>query len=295
MKRKFSLIELVDILGDEVKSVVPSHHLNAVITGLQQKIVDGMQVSKTAACVKTPKTEAELLRSDQKQHGFRYVGSSLSAGHPLTFLYRKSPKAQCLRDFQTLFGKWYDMSSFPVRGGRQVVAGVLANMLCFPVSLLDIEKWFFKPTSQKTVVHEELTAMLSSRGLTWPPNVQGFQHCSSYKRHLSSGKLASDDYARAALLPTPMVDLSTSEAEADDLAMGVQHFFSEEASTSGAQALSLGAQDEDFLIADTSHSSQWIGQAFQGPPHRTHYTKYDADQQLEANSSDITSVTSFAH
>ncbi|KAL0021047.1 hypothetical protein WJX79_001102 [Trebouxia sp. C0005] len=275
MKRKFSLIELVDILGDE--------------------IVDGMQVSKTAACVKTPKTEAELLRSDQKQHGFRYVGSSLSAGHPLTFLYRKSPKAQCLRDFQTLFGKWYDMSSFPVRGGRQVVAGVLANMLCFPVSLLDIEKWFFKPTSQKTVVHEELTAMLSSRGLTWPPNVQGFQHCSSYKRHLSSGKLASDDYARAALLPTPMVDLSTSEAEADDLAMGVQHFFSEEASTSGAQALSLGAQDEDFLIADTSHSSQWIGQAFQGPPHRTHYTKYDADQQLEANSSDITSVTSFAH
>lgn len=69
------------------------------------------------------------------------------------------------------------------------VAGVLANMLCFPVSLLDIEKWFFKPTSQKTVVHEELTAMLSSRGLTWPPNVQGFQHCSSYKRHLSSGKI----------------------------------------------------------------------------------------------------------
>lgn len=69
------------------------------------------------------------------------------------------------------------------------VAGILAKMLCFPVSLLDIEKWFPKLRSQKTVVHEELTAMLSSRGLTWPPNVQGFQHCSSYKQHPSSGKL----------------------------------------------------------------------------------------------------------
>ncbi len=87
------------------------------------QIMDGTQMSKTAACVKTPKTEAELLRSDQNQHAFRYVGSSLSAGHPFTFLYRKSPKAQCLRDFQTLFGNSYDMSSFPVKGGRQVIAG----------------------------------------------------------------------------------------------------------------------------------------------------------------------------
>lgn len=87
------------------------------------QIVGGMQNSKTAACVKTPKTEAELRRSDQRQHAFRYVGSSLSAGHPFTFRYRTSPKAQCLKDFQTLFGNSYDMSSFPVKGGRQVIAG----------------------------------------------------------------------------------------------------------------------------------------------------------------------------
>ena len=87
------------------------------------QIGDGTRISKTAACVKTPRTEAEMLRSDQKQHAFRYVGSSLSAGHPFTFLYRTSPKAQCLRDFQTLFGNSYDMSSFPVKAGRQVIAG----------------------------------------------------------------------------------------------------------------------------------------------------------------------------
>ena len=69
------------------------------------------------------------------------------------------------------------------------VAGILAKMLCFPVSLLDIEKWFPKLRSQKTIIHEELTAIVSSRGLTWPPNAQGFQHCSSYKQHPSSGKL----------------------------------------------------------------------------------------------------------
>lgn len=291
MKRKFCLIEVVELLKDEVRSLVPSLHLDKVILGLQQQIVDGTQMSKTAAHVKTPKTEAELLRSDQKQHAFRYVGSSLSAGHPFTFLYRTSPKAQCLRDFQTLFGNSYDMTSFPVKGGRQVIAGILAEMLCLPVSLLDIEKWFPKPRSQKTVVHEELTAMLGSKGLTWPPHVQGFQHCSSYKRHPSSGKLAFGDHARSALLPSYTAGLSTSESETDDLAMCVHHFFSEEAPTSGAQPLTLGAQDEDLLIADNSHCSQWTGQAFQGPPYRTQCTKHD--DELKACSSDLTSVMNF--
>ncbi|KAL0038450.1 hypothetical protein WJX77_006804 [Trebouxia sp. C0004] len=180
------------------------------------------------------------------------------------------------RLIQTLFGNSYDMSNFPVKGGT----GILAKTLCFPVSLLEIEKWFLKLRSQKTVVHEEMTAMLSSRGLTWPPNVQGFQHCSSYKRQPSSGKLAVDDHARSALLPTYM---------SDDLAM-CEHFFSEEASMSGAQALSLGAQDETLLIADSLHSSQRIGQVSQGPANGTHCTKHDVDQELEACSSDLTSL-----
>ncbi len=42
-----------------------------------------------------------------------------------------------------------------------------------------------------------------------------------------AGKLAFDDHARSALLPTYMADLSTSKSDADDLAMCVQHFFSE--------------------------------------------------------------------
>ena len=42
-----------------------------------------------------------------------------------------------------------------------------------------------------------------------------------------TGKLASEGYARSALLPNYMADLSTSESEADDLAMCMQHFFSE--------------------------------------------------------------------
>ncbi len=37
MKRKFCLVELVEILEDEVKSVVPSHQLDVVILGLQHK------------------------------------------------------------------------------------------------------------------------------------------------------------------------------------------------------------------------------------------------------------------
>ena len=37
MKRNFCLVEIVEILEDEVRSVVPSHHLDMVIWGLQQK------------------------------------------------------------------------------------------------------------------------------------------------------------------------------------------------------------------------------------------------------------------
>ena len=37
MKRRFSCIELVEILEGEVRIEVPSHHLDVVILGLQQK------------------------------------------------------------------------------------------------------------------------------------------------------------------------------------------------------------------------------------------------------------------
>ena len=62
------------------------------------------------------------------------------------------------------------------------LAGILAHMLGRAVSLKDLEKWFFKPTYQKTEVHEELIDLLYSRGLTWPPNVEGFSQCVTYKR-----------------------------------------------------------------------------------------------------------------
>lgn len=55
-------------------------------------------------------------------------------------------------------------------------------MLGRAVFLTDLEKWFTKPTSQKTEVHEELIDLLCNRGLTWPPNVEGFSQCMSYKR-----------------------------------------------------------------------------------------------------------------
>ena len=37
MKRKFCLIEVVELLKDEVRSLVPSLHLDKVILGLQQQ------------------------------------------------------------------------------------------------------------------------------------------------------------------------------------------------------------------------------------------------------------------
>ena len=37
MKRKIGLIEIIEILQDEVRSVAPSNHLDVVILDLQQK------------------------------------------------------------------------------------------------------------------------------------------------------------------------------------------------------------------------------------------------------------------
>lgn len=63
-----------------------------------------------------------------------------------------------------------------------------------------------------------------------------------------------------------------------------------EAPACGARALSLGAQHEGLLTVDNSHSNQWIGQAFQALPHKTQCTRRDVDKELEACSSDLTSV-----
>lgn len=90
---------------------------------LRVQNVDGTHSLHTASRAKTTKTEAELRKADQKQHAFRYVGSALSAGQPFTFIYRGTAKRQCCQDFQMLLGDFYDMTRFPVRGGRQVIAG----------------------------------------------------------------------------------------------------------------------------------------------------------------------------
>ena len=109
-----------------VDGIYPSSYLRV-------QNVDGTHLLHTGSRPKTTKTEDELLKADQKQHAFRYVGSALSAGQPFTFLYRGSTKAQCSKDFQMLLGDFYDMTRFPVRGGRQVIAGrytAVSNDVC---------------------------------------------------------------------------------------------------------------------------------------------------------------------
>lgn len=82
------------------------------------QITDAKPASKTVPT----KTEQQLWAADLAEHGFRSVGRLLAAGHAFTFL-DNTPKRQCLKDFQKLLGHYFDMSTFPVKGGRQVIAG----------------------------------------------------------------------------------------------------------------------------------------------------------------------------
>ena len=59
-------------------------------------------------------------------------------------------------------------------------AGVLSGMLSMPVSLRDVQKWFPRLKYKRVVVHQDLSTMLSSKGLTWPPHAELLQLCSSY-------------------------------------------------------------------------------------------------------------------
>ncbi len=60
--------------------------------------------------------------ADQAEHAFRAMGRLLSAAQPFSFL-DKTPKLECLRDFQLLLGGLCDVSKLPVKGGRQAIAG----------------------------------------------------------------------------------------------------------------------------------------------------------------------------
>ncbi len=174
------------------------------------------QTPQVAPRLALPMTEHDLREADQAEHAFRSVGRLLCAGQPFAFL--ASPKKECLKDFQILLGQFYDMSRFPVRGGRLVIAGeqrlqagfapfsllpeplpsfvitllhnqycycaladVLTRMLGIPVSLVDIKRWFPTPDSQKMTVHQELSGLLSCRGMTWPPQADCFWQCSRYR------------------------------------------------------------------------------------------------------------------
>lgn len=184
------IIGLLNKERGEVTEQASRDYLTSVIQALQQGITDAKPASKTVPT----KTEQQLWAADLAEHGFRSVGRLLAAGHAFTFL-DNTPKRQCLKDFQKLLGHYFDMSTFPVKGGRQVIAGVLTSMLGFQVSLMMIEKWFPKPASQKMVIHQELARLLSNRGMSWPPNAASFEQCPSYRTIQRPGKQTLDTQA----------------------------------------------------------------------------------------------------
>ena len=153
-----------------------------------------------------------LWEADNNENAHRAVGRLLCAG--TDYIYHEGPKMDNLKEFQLLFGGYYDISTFPVKGGRRlviagqcwqvadtaagvlytlvhkiygrlcVVAVVLSKMLCREVSLENIRKWFPTINAQKLVIHEELASQLQQRNMTWPPNAACFGQCESYHRNL---------------------------------------------------------------------------------------------------------------
>ncbi len=64
-------------------------------------------------------------------------------------------------------------------------------MLQRRIALSDVDKWFYKPTNQNLEVREELSHMLSQRGLSWPPMPESMSSCAAYS--LSSRASASGE------------------------------------------------------------------------------------------------------
>ncbi|DBB10795.1 TPA: hypothetical protein ACH3X3_007276 [Trebouxia sp. C0006] len=136
----------------------------------------------------TAQNELQLLESDKEEHAHRSVGRLLRAGTDYKFIDGTS-KAGCIESYKMLLGPFFPESGLPSFGGRQFIAGVLATMLQRRIASTDIHKWFYKPTNQDLEVHEELSDMLSQRGLSWPPMLESMSSCVAYS--LSSRASAS--------------------------------------------------------------------------------------------------------
>ena len=79
--------------------------------------------------------EEECWQRDQKVHAFRTVLRMLCAGQPLSFNDRCS-KETCLEDIKLLLGDLCDMRTFPVWGGRNVVAGKRETVNCTGIMMV---------------------------------------------------------------------------------------------------------------------------------------------------------------
>ena len=76
----------------------------------------------------------DLWTADDAEHSYRSVRRLLCAGTCFNVV-PGSTKAQCLKDFETLLGCFWNVTEFPLKGGRQFISGKpqLDAFLCVQV------------------------------------------------------------------------------------------------------------------------------------------------------------------
>ena len=93
-------------------------------------------------------------------------------------------------------------------------SGVLTYILDRQVTLMDIKKWFYTPNSQKMKVSEEVSAPLRERGVTWPPNADGFAQCTCYRPNVKSPSESAPSiqfFTAAAMLACPILVMTSAD------------------------------------------------------------------------------------
>ncbi|KAL3131463.1 hypothetical protein ABBQ38_007771 [Trebouxia sp. C0009 RCD-2024] len=207
-------------------------------------------------------TAQELQKADDAEHSYRSVRRLLCAGTPFTVV-SGSVKEQNVKDFAVLLGDLWDEDAFPLRGGRLFIAGVLSRILGRYVSLVDIKKGFPIQNNQKMVVSDSLSTELKNVGVTWPPNIDGFQQCPTYRRvKWSSAQTWDGTPASSGAWAGPMAGVTSSPRAVADLYPAPLFFTSdlEEASSSHNMQVDAAALQEgpaSSVSADSMQHEPW--------------------------------------
>ena len=79
---------------------------------------------------------------------------------------------------------------------------------------MDIKKWLYIPNSQKMKVSEELSTPLRERGVTWPPNADGFAQCACYRPNVKSPSESAPSiqfFTAAEMLACPILVMTSAD------------------------------------------------------------------------------------